>query len=114
MMRIPPEAIPPVANVGKEIEGERKVEPVAGVTRIPGDFAATLHEQAGPLPPGERKVPAQLPGPATVGPLAEGSSVPVERRHGERRSENRPVLLDTRSNRGRRRGADDARINIEV
>ena len=34
-MRIPPEAIPPVSNIGTEVEGERKVEPVAGVTRIP-------------------------------------------------------------------------------
>lgn len=114
MMRIPPEAIPPVANVGKEIEGERKVEPVAGVTRIPGDFAATLHEQAGPLPPAERKAPGQPPGPATVAPPPENPSVTVERRRAERRSENRPVLLDTRTNRGRRRDVDDARINIEV
>ena len=113
-MRIPPEAIPPVANVGKEIEGERKVEPVAGVTRVSGDFAATLQEQPVPLTPSDRKVPVQSPGTATVGPLPEPSSVPVERRQAERRSENRPVLLDTRSNRGRRRGADDARINIEV
>lgn len=113
-MRIPPEAIPPVANVGKEAEGERKVEPVAGVSRIPDNFAATLRERTGPLPPAERKAPGQPPGPAPVGLLPEQSAVPVERRHGERRSENRPVLIDTRSNRGRRRGADDARINIEV
>lgn len=114
-MRIPPEAIPPVPNVGHEVEAERKVEPLASTPRIPDGFAAALHER---LPPhAENRAPSQPATHATTGSVApqpESPLVPVERRQAERRSENRPVLLDTRSNRGRRRGVDDARINIKV
>jgi len=42
------------------------------------------------------------------------ATVAVERRQGERRVENRPVLLDTRSKKGRREGTASGRINIKV
>lgn len=112
-MRIPAELvppIPPVANVSKEPDDVRKVEPVTSVTSLRSAVSAPPQEQSPPL--GKHSSP-RLPGtPANAQP--ENQAVAVERRQQERRSEKRPILLDTRSKKGRRQVAGDAKINIKV
>mgnify|MGYP000858798271 FL=1 len=111
-MKIPAEAIPPIANVGREIEGDKRVEPVNSLARLASDVLASPQEETPSSAPGATYRPRAAT--AAAGHQAENPLLPVERRRAERRVENRPVLIDTRSNRGRRRGVDDARINIKV
>ncbi len=110
-MRIPAEVIPPVANRSKEIEGERKTEPVGGAAGLPDEVSASPHGQPPPL--AERGKRRQA---ATAPVIIQQQEAPpqVERRQAERRSENRPILLDTRTQRGRRQASGDQRINIKV
>ncbi|MER2625664.1 MAG: hypothetical protein ABTS22_17230 [Accumulibacter sp.] len=110
-MRIPAEVIPPVANLNKEIEGERKTEPVGGAAGLPDEVSASPDGQAPPF--AERGKRRQ----AATSPVVHQQQEPppqVDRRQAERRSENRPVLLDTRTQRGRRQSSGDQRINIKV
>jgi len=110
-MRIPAEVIPPVANLNKEIEGERKTEPVGGAAGLPDEVSASPDGQAPPF--AERGKRRQ----AATSPVVHQQQEPtpqVDRRQAERRSENRPVLLDTRTQRGRRQASGDLRINIKV
>ncbi len=111
-MRIPAEAIPPVSTLSKELEGDRKAEPVGSSARLESELSASPQDETRPFAkPEQRRPPAP---PQTVAPQQENPPLPVERRQAERRSENRPVLLDTRSNRGRRRASGEVRINIKV
>lgn len=110
-MRIPAEVIPPVANLNKEIVGERKTEPVGGAAGLPDEVSASPDGQAPPF--AERGKRRQ----AATSPVVHQQQEPppqVDRRQAERRSENRPVLLDTRTQRGRRQASGDQRINIKV
>lgn len=111
-MRIPSEAIPPVGNLSKEPEGERKAAPVGNSTRLANELAASPQDR--PLPFGEKKGAAPPAPPIAVAPDQASQPLAVERRQGERRSENRPVLLDTRSKRGRRQNPGEGGINIKV
>ncbi len=111
-MRIPAEAIPPLANLGKELESKHKAEPVGSSARLANELSAAPHDQAPPS--AEREQRGQPAAQESVDPRQESEALPIERRQTERRSENRPVLLDTRSNRGRRRSAGELRINIKV
>ncbi len=111
-MRIPAEAIPPVANLGKELEGNRKAEPVGSSARLANELSTAPHDQAPPSAKQEQR--RQPAGEGTLDPRQASEALHVERRQAERRSENRPVMLDTRSNRGRRRSAGELRINIKV
>lgn len=111
-MRIPAEVVPLVSNVGKpETDEVRKAEPVTSSNRVGDELSAAAHDQS--LPATERQPRRQetatpdLPEPA-------GQAVAIERRQVERRAEKLPVLLDTRSQRGRRKAGDDVKINIKV
>jgi len=111
-MRIPAEAIPPAANLSKDLENTRKAEPVARTARLANEISASPQEPAQFFAGREqRRQPV-----AQENAIArhESQALPVERRQSERRSENRPVLLDTRSNRGRRRASGEIRISIKV
>ncbi len=111
-MRIPAEVVPPVANIGKEPDEVNKPEPVTGAKGIDNELSTALPRQPWPAPeeprPAQREAPASTPTEATDPPAL------VERRQKERRSEKRPVLLDTRSKRGRRKAGGDVKINIKV
>ncbi len=111
-MRIPAEAIPPVANLGKEFASNRKAEPVGSPARLANELSAAPQDQA--LPSAAQEQRGQPKAQGSVDPRQENQAVAVERRQAERRSEIRPVMLDTRSNRGRRRASGDVRINIKV
>lgn len=111
-MKIPAEMIPPVPNLGREIDDERKTEPVANLAGLASGLSAS--PQGRPLPtqqrpPGDSRVASA---PAAV--EEAGAPPAVERRKGERRAESRPVLLDTRSKTGRRQSSGEGRINIKV
>jgi hypothetical protein len=111
-MRIPAEVIPPVAILSKEIEGERKAEPVGNAAGLPDEVSASPQGQAPPF--AERGKRRQATSPAPVIRQQQEPPPEIERRQAERRSESRPVLLDTRTQRGRRQASGDKRINIEV
>lgn len=89
-MQIPPEAIPPAVSPRKEPAGERKVEAVASATRLADALSAPPKDQT----------------------LAFIET--AERRRAERRVENRPVLLDTRSRRGRREASGEVQFSLKV
>jgi len=111
-MRIPAEAIPPVTNLNKDLDVGRKAEPVGASGRVGNELSASA--QGEPALPGDQ--PARRPPRPPAGPLAPPQSTPVtgERRQAERRSEKRPVLLDTRSRKGRRQTPGEGGINIKV
>ncbi|KFB73025.1 MAG: hypothetical protein AW09_001748 [Candidatus Accumulibacter phosphatis] len=106
-MRIPSELLPPIGNLGKEVD--RKSEPVEPAARLADELAASPQEQPPPSKNGGRPE-----SPKAVGPDDESKPEPVERRHADRRSKDQPILLDTRTNRGRRRAPGEALINIKV
>ncbi|MCM8613645.1 hypothetical protein [Accumulibacter sp.] len=113
-MRIPAEIIPPVGNPNKEPDGARKPEPVGVAAGLANDLSASSQNDralAGSEPAPARSAAAAA---ATPGSPAVDATVAVERRQGERRVENRPVLLDTRSKKGRRQGTASGRISIKV
>jgi hypothetical protein len=116
-MKIPADAVPPLGNVSRELEGDRKAEPVGNAARLANELSTSLRGQ--PPPFGEQQArtlsPSQSPTPAAVSQEHEGPPPGVERRQQpERRSENRPVLLDTRARKGRRQDPGEVRINIKV
>jgi hypothetical protein len=114
-MRIPAEVIPPLAGPSKAFDVERRTEPVGGSARLADDVAASPQGQ--PPPFRAREVPSQLsarPAPAPVGTDSDNASAPIDRRKIERRLVNQPVLLDTRSNRGRRKTAGEVTISIKA
>lgn len=84
--------------------------PVEPAARLTDELAASPQKQPPPSP----KKGGYPPPPTAIGPEAESKPEPVERRRSDRRSKNQPVLLDTRSNRGRRRAPGEAPINIKV
>lgn len=113
-MRIPAEIIPPVGNPNKEADAARKPEPVGVAAGLANDLSASPQNDralAGREPPPPRSAEAAA---TTTGTPAVNATVAVERRQGERRVENRPVLLDTRSKKSRRQGTASGRINIKV
>lgn len=111
-MRIPAEVVPPVANIGRESDEVSKPEPVSSATGIGNDLSTALQEQ--PLPAREQRQREQSEAPERAPAQAANPPGAVERRQKERRSEQRPVLLDTRSKRGRRKAGGDGKINIKV
>lgn len=111
-MRIPAEAIPPAPSVAKEAESPRKPEPVTKVSTLANDLSASPQTPSRPFH--ERPPYAQETVAPTVPVSDDARAVPLERRKGERRSENRPVLLDTRSKRCRRESSRTSRISIKV
>ena len=111
-MKIPTDVMPPLGNVSKELEGDRKAEPVGNAARLANELSTSLRGQAPPF--GEQQARAQSP-TAAVSREHEAPPPAVERRQQpERRSENRPVLLDTRARKGRRQDPGEVRINIKV
>jgi len=111
-MKIPTDVMPPLGNVSKELEGDRKAEPVGNAARLANELSTSLRGQAPPF--GEQQARAQSP-TAPVSREHEGPPPAVERRQQpERRSENRPVLLDTRARKGRRQNPGEVRISIKV
>lgn len=114
-MRIPSEAIPPVANLSRASDSGLKAEPVEASARLANDLAAS--PQGRPSASGEqsaRRQPAAAAPP--LQPTTEAPETPPagERRRAERRSEKRAVLLDTRSKKGRRTASGEGRISIKV
>lgn len=109
-MRIPAEVVPLVANLGKDSDEVSKPEPVGSVAAIGTELSATLPD----LQPADRRQRQQRDGPATEEAPAQDATPPVERRQKERRTEQRPVLLDTRSRSGRRKAGGDVTVNIKV
>jgi len=107
-MRIPSELLPPVGTLIKEVD--RASGPVEPATRLTDELVASPQGQ----PPPSRKKGGQPPPPTAIGTEEENKPAPAERRSSDRRSKNQPVLLDTRSNRGRRRAPGEAPINIKV
>lgn len=108
-MRIPSEALPPAGKLGRELDAERRAEPVNDSTRLANDLSSARGDAA-PARPAQAA-------PAATGTGAVGEDSPavfVERRQAERRIENRPVLLDTRSGNRRRKGPGAGSINIKV
>jgi hypothetical protein len=75
-MRIPAEVIPPVANLNKEIEGERKTEPVGGAAGLPDEVSASPDGQAPPFAErGKRRQAATVAGRSpAAGTAAAGRS----------------------------------------
>lgn len=140
MIRIPSDALPPPTIVGpaKTSDTPPPVGPVGNVTEVVNDLAGSPPRQSplGSPPPKGARAPdvpsndSRFANPyatphrqqeASATPEAPGAApdgaaptVPVERRKTDRRAENRPVLLDTRTQRGRRMASDDAGINIKV
>jgi len=111
-MKIPAEAIPPAPNPGRAVDEDRKTEPVANLASLANDLSPSLQGRPLPTAPRPKHSARPLAAPAVS---EETSSVPiVERRKGERRLESRPVLLDTRTDTGRRRSSAAGRINIKV
>ena len=113
-MRIPAEIIPPVGNLNKALDGAKKPEPVGDAAGLANDLSASPQNDralAGREPAAPRRADAAA---TPTGTPAVNATVAVERRQGERRVENRPVLLDTRSKKGRREGTASGRINIKV
>jgi hypothetical protein len=113
-MKIPTEAMPPLGNVSKEFEGERKAEPVGNAARLANELSTSLRGQSPPF--GEQQTRAQPQSPAAAVSREHEAPPPVveRRQQPERRSENRPVLLDTRARKGRRQNPGEVRINIKV
>ena len=111
-MRIPAEVIPPVANIGREADEVSKPEPVTGAKGINNRLSSALPKQPWPAPEHSRREPQDAP--ENTPTEAENPPAVVERRQKERRSEKRPVLLDTRSKNGRRKAGGDVKINIKV
>ncbi|MCM8594562.1 hypothetical protein [Accumulibacter sp.] len=108
-MRIPSETLPPAGKLGRELDAERRAEPVNDSTRLANDLSSA-HGEAAPARPAQAA-------PAATGAGAAAEESPpafVERRQTERRVENRPVLLDTRSGNRRRKGPGAGSINIKV
>lgn len=111
-MWIPSEVIPPVANRRKGLEDDRKAEPVGSSARLENDLSASPRRQAAPS--GHEGARPQQATSTPVAPQLEAPQARVERRQTERRSENRPVLLDTRSKTARRQASAKGRIDIKV
>jgi hypothetical protein len=111
-MRIPAEVVPPVTNVGRETDGVSKPEPVSGAKSIGNELSSALPKQ--PWPSREQSRQEQRDAPENTPPQATNPPAAVERRQQERRVAKRPVLLDTRSQRGRRKAGGDVKINIKV
>ncbi len=111
-MKIPAEVIPPVPNLGRGLDDERKTEPVANLGGLANGLSASPQGRSLPM----RQRPAGALRTVNAPAVVEEAATPplVERRKGERRSEVRPVLLDTRTNTSRRRSSVDGRINIKV
>lgn len=114
-MRIPAEIIPPIGTQSKEPDNTKKAEPVGNAAELATGFPESAPDDQSPLDKQEAVTPpAAVPARTTDGSVAGSQAIPVERRQAERRSENRPVLLDTRSKRGRRLASGDVHINIKV
>ncbi|MEF8731774.1 MAG: hypothetical protein V5B40_07640 [Candidatus Accumulibacter meliphilus] len=111
-MRIPAEVVPPVANIRRESDDVSKPEPVTGAKGINNELSSALPKQPWPAPERPRREPHDAP--ENTPTEAENPPAAVERRQKERRSEKRPVLLDTRSKSGRRKAGGDVKINIKV
>jgi hypothetical protein len=111
-MRIPAEVVPPVANIGRESDEVSKPEPVSGAKGIDNELSTALPRQPWPSRDQPRREPRNAP--ESTPPQATNPPAAVERREKERRSEKRPVLLDTRSKGGRRKAGGDVKINIKV
>ncbi|MBL8397594.1 MAG: hypothetical protein JNL84_05525 [Candidatus Accumulibacter sp.] len=131
MLRIPPELIPPLppAAVGKDADEPAAVGQVdatsASGDSLSGERWANAPTSYQTVARGKRQAVAAETAAAPVaadvstGVATEvvppaGASFPYERRQGDRRQQNRPVLLDTRVSRGRRQSSDDGGINIKV
>jgi len=130
MIRIPSELIPPAppAPAGKDVGEPPGVEQVgaaaASGNALSGepsgrpasyqDVARARSENAaGDSPDGRTAPPPAAEMDAAATPTA-AAPFPYERRQGDRRQQNRPVLLDTRVSRGRRQASGDGGINIKV
>ena len=106
-MRIPTAAIPYVENAAGKTNEADKAEPVsdasaAGYERWHAPPAQTINELA--------DAPRQEPTP-----LAQESGMPGrERRRGERRGKNKPILLDTRLTHVFRRKTETSGIRLKV
>ncbi|HPP46798.1 MAG TPA: hypothetical protein PLF25_04765 [Accumulibacter sp.] len=129
MIRIPAELIPPAppAPAGKDVVEPPGVEQVgaaaASGNALSGEPSASRpasyqdvvrarsENDTGDSADGRVTPPVPETSPATM-PAA--APFPYERRQGDRRQQNRPVLLDTRVNRGRRQASGDGGINIKV
>lgn len=111
-MKIPAEAIPPAPSTPRDAESHRKPEPVAKVNALTNDLSALPQNPSRSY----REPPPYAQETVARDALAPDSAraVPIERRKGERRSENLPVLLDTRSKRCRRESSRTNRVNIKV
>ncbi|HPT48701.1 MAG TPA: hypothetical protein PLS67_09280 [Accumulibacter sp.] len=134
MIRIPSDALPPPTIVGpaKTSDTPPPVGPVGNVTEVVNDLAGSPPRQSPPGSPSKGARAPDVPSndsrfanpyathhrqhDASATPETPGiaPAVAVERRKTDRRAENRPVLLDTRTQRGRRMASDDAGINIKV
>ena len=112
-MRIPAEVVPPVANIGRESDEVSKPEPVTGAKGSNNALSSALPKPPWPAPERPRREPHEA-APEKTPTQAENPPAVVERRQKERRSEKRPVLLDTRSKNGRRKAGGDVKINIKV
>lgn len=113
-MRIPAEIIPLVGNLNKEVDNAKKPEPVGGAAGLASDLSASPQNDRALAGREQAAPPRADTAAATTGTPAADTTVAVERRQAERRVENRPVLLDTRSKKGRRQGTASGRINIKV
>jgi hypothetical protein len=114
-MKIPTDAMPPLRNVSRELEEDRKAEPVGNAARLANELSTSLRRQPPPFGEQQARAPSQLPTPVAVSREQQDPPPAVERRQQpERRSENRPVLLDTRARKGRRQNPGEVRINIKV
>ncbi|HRD93105.1 hypothetical protein [Accumulibacter sp.] len=112
-MRIPAEVVPLVSNVGKpETDEVRKTEPVSSSAMVGSELSAARREPSPPFSDHQPRQPPPTTAPAA--PQPANQPLAVERRQAERRSEKRPVLLDTRSQRGRRKASGDVKISIKV
>lgn len=138
MIRIPSDALPPPPTAGtvKTPDNPPPVGPVGHAAESDNNLTGSPPRQS---PRGTPAKDARAPDAPSYGsqfanpyavhhrqhyapatPEASGTpdgdapAVPVERRKTDRRAENRPVLLDTRTQRGRRMASDDAGINIKV
>ncbi|HNH23472.1 MAG TPA: hypothetical protein PK261_00655 [Accumulibacter sp.] len=128
-MRIPPELIPPLppTTVGKNADEPVAVGQVDAATangdalsrartaNSPKSYQAVARSKGQTVAEEQAAAPLATEPPSGASPaMPTGAPVPYERRQGDRRQQNRPVLLDTRVSRGRRQASGDVGINIKV
>jgi hypothetical protein len=118
-MRIPPEALLPNFNESdnKTLSEDKGAQPVDSSARLRATLSNSLSKQKHALEETIQRVRQGQNGqgkPASSGDQRGAQRAGSERRHGERRKEKLPVLIDTRLSRSRRKSVRDSAIDCKI